>query len=80
MPRIRGLEESEAPWLARPLYWVVRRMFGKDLTPVKVVARRPGILWMGNLLGVAIERSKLLGPRLHVLAQLRAAQCVGCPF
>ena len=78
--RVAGLEESEAPLLARPAYWVVRRMFGKVLTPIKVQARRPGIMWLGNLLGLAVEKSGKVERRVHALAQLRAAQVIECPF
>ena len=78
--RVQALEERDAPLAARPLYRIVRRMFGKDLTPVKVQARRPGILWLGSLLGAAIERSGKVEKRLHTLVQLRAAQVVECPF
>ena len=78
--RIRGLEEREASLLVRPIFWISRRMFGKVLTPLKVQAHRPGIAWMGNLLGVAIEKSGRVEARLHTLVQLRAAQIVECPF
>jgi hypothetical protein len=78
--RVAGLEEKEAPLLARPAYWITRRMFGKVLTPIKVQARRPAVMWLGNLLGLAVERSGKVERRLHALAQLRAAQVVECPF
>ena len=78
--RIAGLEKREASLLARPIYWVSQKMFGKVVAPLKVQARRPMIAWMGSLLGVAIERSGKVEPRLRVLAQLRAAQLVECPF
>lgn len=78
--RVRGLEEHEASLIARPLYWATRRMFGKVLTPVKVQARTPGIAWLGNLLGLAIEKSKRIDARLASLVNLRAAQMIGCPF
>ena len=78
--RIRGLDENQAPLLARPVYWLTRKMFGKVLTPIKVQARRPGIMWFGNLLGLAIQRSGRVDARLHTLAQLRAAQIVECLF
>ncbi len=80
MGRIRGLELREAPLAARPFYWILRRMFGKDLEPYKIQARRPGILWTGAFLGRAIEKSGRVEPRILSLAQLRAAQQIGCPF
>jgi hypothetical protein len=35
MTRIKGLEKNQAPWHLRWFYGVMRKMFGKDLTPVK---------------------------------------------
>lgn len=80
MARIQPLEAHEAPLLARPLYWLSRRVFGRAITPLKVMARRPGILWMTSLLGSAIERASKIDLRLHALVQIRSAQLVGCPF
>ncbi|HZH34258.1 MAG TPA: hypothetical protein VEX64_05420, partial [Pyrinomonadaceae bacterium] len=64
----------------KPLYAAVRKVLGKVVEPIKVQARRPGIAWFGNLMGVAIERSGKIEARIHVMAQLRAAQIVECPF
>ncbi len=80
MSRISPLKPQDAPWTARPILSIARRMFGKDLTPVGVQARRPGILWGAGLLGSAIEKSGLLPRRLHALVNLRTAQYIGCPF
>ena len=78
--RIEGLEKGDAPLLARPLYSITPRMFGKVLTPIKVKARRPLVAWLDGLFGLAVEKSGKVEPRLHVLVQLRAAQIVECPF
>ena len=78
--RIRGLEENEASILAKPLYIGARKILGKIIEPVKVQARRPGIAWFGNLLSLAIEKSGKVEMRIHVLAQLRAAQVIECSF
>lgn len=80
MPRIRPLESHETPLLSKPFLAVLRRMFGKPLTPYRIQARRPGILWFGALLGVVIERAGKKDLRIHELVQLRTAQMIGCPF
>ena len=41
MARLAGLEKKQAPWHVRWSYGVMRRMFGKDLTPAKLQMRRP---------------------------------------
>ena len=53
---------------------------GKVGTSLKVLAHRPSIAWFGNLFGLAIEKSGTVEKRIHLLAQLRAAQIVECPF
>jgi hypothetical protein len=78
--RIKGIEEKDAPLLMKPLYLGVKKMFGKVVEPLKVQAHRPAIAWFGNLLGVVIEKSGRIEARIHVMAQLRAAQIVECPF
>jgi hypothetical protein len=78
--RIKGVEESKAPFSVKPLFMASRKILGKVVEPLKVMARRPSIAWFGNLLGVAIEKSGTIEARIHILAQLRAAQIVECPF
>ncbi|MEA2626286.1 MAG: hypothetical protein QOD06_2331 [Candidatus Binatota bacterium] len=78
--RISGLDAEQAPWSVRPLYSATRRMFGKMLEPLAVMARRPGIVWGYSLLTLALERAKGVNPRLKTLVSIRAAQMIGCPF
>ncbi len=78
--RIKGVEESKVSLLVKPLYIASKKMVGKVVEPLKVQALRPLIAWFGNLLGLAIEKSGKVEARIHILAQLRAAQIVECPF
>ncbi len=78
MPRIRPLERRETPLASRPFLSILKKMFGKELTPYRVIARRPKILWLSGLLGKVISGKVDL--RVHELVQLRAAQMIGCPF
>ena len=48
MTRISGVEKSEAPWHLRWFYGVIRKMFGKDFTPVKIQMRLPGLVWAAS--------------------------------
>ena len=68
------------PLILRPFSFVARRMFGKDLTPSQVYARRPGILLAFNGLMAAVEFSKAINSRIKRLVCIRAAQIIGCPF
>jgi hypothetical protein len=76
--RIQGLEK--APLSMKLLYLASKKMVGKVVEPLKVQAHRPSIAWFGNLLGLVIEKSGKVEARIHVMAQLRAAQIVECPF
>ena len=78
--RIEGIEENKVPLVVKPLYIGSKKAVGKVVEPLKVQAHRPSIAWFGNLLGIAIEKSGKVEARIHVLAQLRAAQIVECPF
>lgn len=78
--RISSIEEKDAPITLKPLYIGFKKIVGKVGTSLKVSAHRPSIAWFGNLFGLAIERSGTIEKRIHLLAQLRAAQIVECPF
>jgi hypothetical protein len=78
--RVQGLEKHQAPLSVRWIYGYVRRIFGRDLTPVKVLARVPRIFWGSALLDAFLRRAHRVDQRLKSLAELRAAARVGCPF
>ena len=78
--RIKGIEEADAPIVLKPLYMGFKKVAGKIGTSLKVMAHRPSIAWFSNLLGLTIEKSGKVERRIHLLAQLRAAQTVECPF
>lgn len=80
MVRVKPLKEREASIALRPLFVGYKRVVGRLTEPLLVMARLPSVAWFSNLLGMRIERAGKVGQRLHVLAQTRTAQVVGCPF
>jgi hypothetical protein len=78
--RIRALERNEASFSARLLFSVIRRQIGKVLTPIKVQAHRPGIMWGFAAMTTALEYSKGADKIAKRLVSLRTAQIIGCPF
>ena len=78
--RIAPLEKENASWLLRPLYWAMKRQFGKVLTPYKVWAHRPGPLLGFSVCMATLEFSKVLDPTIKRLVCLRSAQIIGCVF
>ncbi len=78
--RIRPLERNEASFSARLLYAAIKRQVGKVLTPMKVQAHRPGIMWGFAAATMALELSKGADKIVKRLVTLRTAQIIGCPF
>ena len=80
MARITGLERKEAPLSLRWFYGVMRKMFGKDLTPAKIQMKYPGMIWGATLMEICLGRRRRVSMRLSQLGRIRAAVRVGCPF
>ncbi len=80
MPRIHGLEKNQAPWHLRWFYGIMRKMFGKDLTPAKIQMRLPGLVWGGIAMETALGRKRCVSLRHIQLARVRTAARIGCPF
>jgi hypothetical protein len=78
--RVRPLERNKASFSARLLYSAIKRQVGKVLTPLKVQAHRPGIMWGFAAATMALEFSKGADKIVKRLVTLRTAQIVGCPF
>jgi hypothetical protein len=78
--RIRPLERNEASFSARLLFSMVKRQVGKVLTPIRVQAHRPGIMWGFAAATMALEFSKGADKIVKRLVTIRTAQIVGCPF
>ena len=71
MNRIAGLEKQQAPWHLRWFYSVMRKMFGKDLTPVKQQMRVPGLVWGGIAMETALAKKRRVSLRFIQLGKVR---------
>ena len=80
MARIVGLEQNQAPWHLRWFYGVMRKMFGRDLTPATIQMRVPGVVWGGLLLEFCLARQRRVSLRYLQLGKVRTAAHIGCPF
>jgi hypothetical protein len=80
MNRIVGLEKREAPWHLRWFYSVMRKMFGKDLTPVKQQMKTPGLVWGSIAMEAGLGRKRKVSLRFVQLGKVRTAWRIGCPF
>lgn len=80
MARVTGLEKNQAPWHLRWFYGVMRKMFGRDLTPVKIQMRVPSLMWGTIGMEAGLSRKRLLSLRYIQLGKVRTAARIGCPF
>jgi hypothetical protein len=80
MARVADLEKKQAPWHLRWFYGVMRKMFGKDLTPVEIQMRPPALVCGGIAMEAALGRKRLMSLRYIQLGRIRAAARIGCPF
>lgn len=80
MPRMEGLAKNQAPWHLRWFYGVMRKMFGRDLTPATIQMRVPGLIWGSVGMEAGIGRKRRVPLRYTQLAKVRAASRIGCPF
>jgi hypothetical protein len=80
MARVSGLEKEDAPWHLRWFCSAMRKMSGKDFTPVKIQMRLPGLVWGGIGMEAALGRKRLVSLRYIQLGKIRAAPRIGCPF
>jgi len=80
LARITGIEKQQAPWHLRWFYGTMRKMFGKELTPVKLQMRLPGLVWGRIAMEAGLGSKRKLSLRHIQLAKVRTAARVGCPF
>ena len=64
----------------RQVFSRVRKMLGRDLTPLKIQARVPRVFWAGMLTEWLLGQKAGVPQRLRALVLLRTAVRVGCPF
>ena len=80
MARMTPIERRQVPWHLRWFLSATRKMFGKELTPTKIQARVPRVVWAGILADGALSSKRKISLRYIQLAKVRAASRIGCPF
>ena len=78
--RLKGVDPDYPPETAKPIFDRSRERYGRVISPSLVMAYRPEILLAASGLGRAIDASNVVEPRLKILASVRTAQMIGCPF
>jgi hypothetical protein len=67
-------------FMARIIQRLARKRLGRDIAPLQTIATHPDVLVAYSRFSHALERTSLLPAKLKVLAQVRAAKLVECPF
>jgi hypothetical protein len=80
MARVEGIDPKQVPFLMRQVFKKVRKMLGRDLTPMKIQARVPRLFWFNILAMWLLDQKAKVAPRLRALVTLRTAVRVGCHF
>lgn len=80
MARIQGIAENKAGIVTRFAYWYARRGFGKVPEPLTVVAHHSWLSRGYATMELAFRRSRRVEEKLKVLASIKVATLVGCPF
>ena len=80
MARIAGVEAEDAGLVARLAYWATKRKVGRVVMPVKIHAHHPRLLRGLGHMEMAQEAAKALDPAVKMLASIRVAMRIGCPF
>jgi hypothetical protein len=83
---MKGIEPAEAGWFTRLVYWFVGRQFAKltgknrVIEPVKIAAHHPRLFRAIGKMEAGIEAAHSVPTDLKLLASLKAAMLIGCPF
>lgn len=80
MARVEGIDPKKTSFLMRLVFRQVHKLFGKDLTPEKIVARVPRIFWVNVLAEWLLGQKAKVPLRKRSIVQLRTAARIGCPF
>ena len=80
MARIEGVEASRAGLFTRLAYWMTRRKLGRVIEPIKIHAHHPRLLRAVGAMEMGQEAARSVDPVLKILAEIKVATLIGCPF
>ena len=79
MPRIKGVTKGGS-LLARLSFWLTRKKIGRVVVPVRIHALHTRLLFGYGQMEMAQEKASGVSERVKILAQVRVATLIGCPF
>ena len=66
--------------IARIVFFFSKRKVGKVTSPIRIMALNTPILWGYGQMELGQERAKGVSHTIKILADLRIATLIGCPF
>ena len=78
MTRLEGVRRPGL--IARLGYWIARRKVGRVPDHLPILAHHPRLLRAYGHMEMGQEASRTVEPALKLLAQIRIAMRIGCPF
>ena len=79
MSRINGITRGGS-LITRIVLFFSKRKVGKVTSPIRTMALNTAILWGYGQMELAQEKAKKVSHAIKMLADLRIATLVGCPF
>ncbi len=80
MARIPGVGVAQAGLFVRFVYWYVKRSYGRVMMPVRIAAHHPRLLRATGEMERGQAAARSVGLSLKLLAQIKVATLIGCPF
>jgi hypothetical protein len=80
MARVEGLDPGKTSFLMQQVFRQVRKLFSKELTPQKIVARVPRVFWVTTITEILLGLKAKVPRGQRCIVQLRTAALVACPF
>lgn len=78
--RTKGVQDHEAGFFTRLVFWRTKRRYGHVLLSTRIRANDPKLLALAELMGRYTSSPGTVPPKLKELVQLKVAAMVGCPL
>lgn len=81
MARIAPIAERDLGLATRFWFWLSRRLFGRVLAPLRIMAHAPRLVAGSTLMSGFFGSGRwAIDPQLRTLIHLRVASIIGCVF
>jgi hypothetical protein len=80
MARIEGVPSEKAGLFIRFAYWMTKRKIGRVIEPIRITAHHPRLLRAMAWMEMGQEAARSVPAPLKMLAQVKVAMLIGCPF